>query len=208
MDSRSASTGEVDWTEDIFNTTQFEDSMMGESPFSNNAFNEYTNLDNYAESPGISMRTPAKASHDATAMNGAHLAQHSTSASASAESSSQDSASDSSSRRKRKVTSESPMSDAMTEQPVKQEETLREGADSRNIQQFDQVFTRPMHDLSLEQDAGMGVQYDFGSAESSPNQQRSFPPAASLNQHVSMPVTTMASQYQQSPVCVRLGCPR
>ena len=211
MDSRSANVGEPDWSEAIFNTTQFDDSMTGDSPFSNTAFDQFTNLETYADSPGISMRTPVKSGRDATTMNGAHLAQHSVhlpgsaSASASAESSPQDSASDSSGRRKRKVTSESPMSDAMTAQPVVKEDSFMDMGDNKNTQHFDQGFTRPMHDLSLlEQDAGINARFDFGSAESSPDQQRGYGAASSLNRHAHMPATSMASQYQQSPVCIHI----
>jgi len=196
--------GDVDWNDPVFNSTQFDDSMTGNSPFGNTAFTDFTNLESYADSPGLSMRRPSKAGRDAVPNAGAHLAQPLPlpgSASASAESSSQDSASDSSSRRKRKVTSESPMSDAMTEQPVKKEDSLMDIGDTKNVQHFDQAFTRPMHDLSLEHDEGMGAHFDFGSASSSPNQPRSFDPTMPLNPRMNMPTAGASSQYQHSPVC-------
>lgn len=194
--------GEVDWNDPVFDTTQFDDSMTGNSPFGSSAFNDFTNLESYADSPGLSMRTPSKSGRDAATAPGAHSAQQPLPmpGSASAESSSQDSASDSSSRRKRKVTSESPMSDAMTEQPVKKEDSMMDMGDGKTVQHFDQAFTRPMHDLSLEQDESIGPHFDFGSTSSSPTQKRDYEPPMSFNAQVNMPASTMASQYQHSPV--------
>ena len=179
------------WDDPHFNTgTNFQDALGGDSPF--NAFNDLTNLDQYAESPGMRLRTPSKTA----AQNQQGIVGLSTGPSA--ESSSQDSASDSSSRRKRKV-SESPISDPATETGVKQEDAMMEGmgqVDSK-VMQYEQYPTRPMHDLSLEQDQGM---FDFNSAGSSPIQPTEFTTAMSLNRQAHVPPATAAPQYHQSPV--------
>lgn len=183
----------IDWDDPTFQTTQFQDAMNSDSPYASNAFNDFTNIDQYADSPGIALRTPSK--------SGPHIGAHNQQppigvlARASAESSSQDSASDSSSRRKRKVT-ESPVSDPVTETGAK-EELLMDTGDIQKLQQYDQFPTRPMHELSLERDSGI---FDFNSAASSPIQPRDFNTAMSLNAQVRVPTSTMAPQYQQSPV--------
>nr|POF17617.1 hypothetical protein CFP56_13031 [Quercus suber] len=181
----------------------FGDPTVSDSPYAASAFNDFTNLDSYADSPGLSVRTPSKPRQLSLAAAGAHPHRpqqqspglHPT---VSAESSSQDSASDSSSRRKRKVTSESPLSDAMTEQPLKQEEIMMELGPRHNGQVFDQTFTRPMNNLSLEQDEVMGTHFDFNSAASSPTHTREYKPNMALN--AQMPSATMPTQYRHSPV--------
>lgn len=203
MDARFTHTTDEDvWADPMFHqASQFDDSMNTDSPYASTAFNDFTNLDSYADSPGLALRTPSKSGPDAAAAAGAQnpnatpkLHSH-----ASAESSSQDSASDSSSRRKRKVASESPMSDAMTEQPVKQEETILEDLnEGQKMQHFEQNFTRPMHHLTLEQDDNN--MFDFGGAGSSPTQVPDYSQSMSMNAQVHMPTTTMAPQYQHSPV--------
>lgn len=173
--------------------------MFGDA---SNAFHDFTNLDSYAESPSLSMRTPSRSRQASHVGQQYQQQQQSPSLQqpTSAETSSQDSASDSSSRRKRKVTSESPLSDAVTEQPVKQEDLTMDMGDGHKVQAFDQTFTRPMNDLSLEQDEAMGAHFDFNSAASSPNHPRDYKPHMALNAR--MPSSSMAAQYQHSLVGV------
>jgi len=77
--------------------------------------------------------------------------------------------------------------------------------ETKNVQHFDQAFTRPMHDLSLEQEESMGAHFDFSSAASSPTQQREYDAAMSLNAQVNLPASKVAHQYQNSPVCRSLA---
>lgn len=204
MDARNTPGGDIDWNDPMFASTPFEESMGGESPFTSNVFDNFTHTD-FADSPSLALRTPGRLGHDAAPATVAgaqqqHRPHIGMPPGASTESSSQDSASDSSSRRKRKVT-ESPVSDPTTETGmVQKEETLMDITNGLRAQQYDHVPTRPMHDLSLEHDDGMGAHFDFNSAASSPAQQQSFNPAMSLNQRVHVPPSTVAQQYQQSPV--------
>nr|POF11476.1 protein spt23 [Quercus suber] len=190
----------------------FGDPMVSDSSYAGNAFNDFTNLESYADSPGLSVRTPSRprqlsrAAASTAAVAAAGGAQPSLpqqhlpglQQTVSAESSSQDSASDSSSRRKRKVTSESPLSDAMTEQPLKQEEMMMELRARPKGQAFDHTFTRPMNNLSLEQDEVMGSHFDFNSAASSPTHTRDYKSNTALNAQMSS--STMPAQYRHSPV--------
>ena len=200
MDSRNLSTGgeSIDWNDPLFQTSNFEDSMNTDSPYASNAFTDFTNLDGYGDSPGVGMRTPSKSGPAATAGAQQPAQTAGQASSASAESSSQDSASDSSSHRKRKVTSESPMSDG---QQIKQETLTRQDTGNmQRVQTFDQNFTRPMHDLSLEHEERMSAPYDYTREPSSPLQSRDFNPALSLNQHVHIPSSGVGSRYHNSPV--------
>jgi len=191
---------DIDWDSPHFNNgMNFQDALGTESPY--NPFSDFTNLDQQydANSPGMTMRTPSK--------SGAVPQQGFTGLAngPSAESSSQDSASDSSSRRKRKV-SESPSSDPSMETGVKQEDAMMEmgHVDSKIPPQYvEQYPTRPMHDLSLDQDGSMfGFNSAMNSAASSPAQARDYGAGMSLNRQIQHghPPTTMAQQYQQSPV--------
>ncbi|KAK5118567.1 hypothetical protein LTR85_008032 [Meristemomyces frigidus] len=193
MDPRNMSmSDEIDWNDPHFNNvSEFQDALGGDSPYNTNAFNELTNIDQYADSSNMAMRTPSKS---AAAHN--HPSSMGLPTGPSAESSSQDSASDSSSRRKRKVT-ESPISDPATEMGAKTEDSMMQIGEGDPLQQYDQYPTRPMHDLTLDHDNGM---FDFGSAASSPVQPRDFNTAMSLNAQVHVPTSSGAPQYRQSPV--------
>jgi uncharacterized protein len=184
MDPRNMMGDEV-WNDPVFHTSQFED-MNSDSPFA-----DFINPDHsYGDSPGLTLRAHSNNGREQLQPQqlGAGLP-----VGASTESSSQDSASDSSSRRKRKVT-ESPMSETTTETGMKQDETRSMAGDMKHVQQYP---TRPMHELSLEQEQSM---FDFNSAAGSPIQPRDFNNAMSLNAQMRMPTSTMAPQYQPSPV--------
>ncbi|KAI7282093.1 hypothetical protein KC345_g3735 [Hortaea werneckii] len=198
---------DIDWSDPHFNThSEFQDAMLGDSDSPFNAFNDFTNIpDQYGadgSSPGLALRTPVKTGpqHQQTPLG--------LTTGPSAESSSQDSASDSSSRRKRKV-SESPISNPSTETGVKQEDTIMgvnaTTVDSK-IPQYTQAGvidhqypTRPMHELSLDQDSGM---FDFNSAGSSPVAPRDYNAGMNLNRQVNVPASAAGGVggYQQSPV--------
>ncbi|KAF7198018.1 Protein SPT23 [Pseudocercospora fuligena] len=192
MDSRS---GMGDWGDmEMFNNSNFEDSMPAESPFG-----IFTNLDGYTDDP---RRTPSKS--EATANAQAGQGQVPMVASASAESSSQDSASDTSSRRKRKTESESPISNPVTESgkaQVKMDDAKMSMGDMQPVRSYDH-FSQPMHNLSLEQRKSYGdsnmSQFDFNSAASSPIQAGDFNSAMSLDAQVHMPTATMANAAQFS----------
>ncbi|KAF2161228.1 hypothetical protein M409DRAFT_69854 [Zasmidium cellare ATCC 36951] len=205
MDSRGTpmGTGAPSWN-DMFNeTSQFEDSMH-DPTFENTAFDAFTNVDAYGESPmTYAMRTPSKSGPEVSAGAGAQV-------SASAESSSQDSSSDTSSRRKRKTNeSESPVSDPVTEVgrrngKVKQEDTKMHMSDAHQVKSYDH-FSQPMHKLSLEQSLSHGdstmSQFDFASAASSPIQTGEFNNAMSLDTRMNMPAAAGAAHFAKaSPV--------
>lgn len=183
---------DIDWNDPHFhNVSEFQDALGGDSPYNTNPFNDLTNVDQYGDSPGMTMRTSGKsaAAHANTTTIGLPNGP-------SAESSSQDSASDSSSRRKRKVT-ESPISDPATEVQVKKEELMMDMGEGDQLQQYEQYPTRPMHELTLDHENGM---LDFGSSASSPVQPREFSNAMSLNARAHLPTSSVPPQYQQSPV--------
>lgn len=196
MDGRSSTLGDasgINWDDPMFSSTPFDDSMTAE-------FNEFTNL--YVDSPGFTR--PSRDVTGATkagkhAQTVAHLP-----LSASTEGSSQDSGSDSSSRRKRQVTTESPISDAATEQPsvhVKEEEAMASfTAHTQSTQHFDQNFTQPMHELSLEHEDSMSTHFGFNSSAPSPVHHPEFGSALSLNAQISLPTSSVNPAFQQSPV--------
>lgn len=192
--------GAPNWN-DLFDSSQFDDNMP-DSTYENSAFDAFTNVDAYGESPiTLSLRTPSKSG---PAASGAQV-------SASAESSSQDSASDTSSRRKRKTNeSESPVSDPVTEVgrrdgKVKQEDSKMSMADMHQVRGFDHAFSQPMHNLSLEQSLSHGdsnmSQFEFASAASSPIQTGDFNTAMSLDGRMNMPASAGAAHFAKaSPV--------
>lgn len=176
--------GDLDWNDPMFNSVQFDEQMNADSPFGVNAFNDFTNMD-YADSPGLAIRTPSRAvdygsfsAVPAGAQNGQQQNRTQPS-STSVESSPQDSTSDTSSQHKRKTT-ESPISDPVAESGysggmVKQEQGDMDMDGMHRVQNyesnFDQNFSRPMHNLSLEQNMS-NPNFDFNSAASSPAHQR------------------------------------
>lgn len=212
MNSQSAPLGEnePDWNDPVFSNFQYSDQMSTGSPFGANNFGDY-NYINAAESPALAVRSPARTDQhpDITATATASQAQqsHARSAisSASAETSSQDSSSDSSSRRKRKNTSESPISDPIAESGysknhVKKEETVMDMDNMQSLQNFDQNFSAPMNNLSLDQD--QQAMFDFQSAGSSPTQHRDYDSGLSLNAHMKyQPSRAVPNQFtHESPV--------
>ena len=212
MDSRNMSLGadSIDWGDPAFSTSEFQDSMVAESPWENSALNDFTNLDEYGDSPAaFNLRTPSKSGPDAAAATaGAQLPTRAMpgQSSTSAESSSQDSSSESSSRRKRKTTSESPMSDPVVEPKMKGTPVKQQGPEMNRYQKlksYEQNFNQPLPNLAVDQSMGENSDgmFDFNSAASSPNLPRDFNQQLSLDAKMNIPATTAAAQFQQdSPV--------
>lgn len=195
MDDPNSGMGDdVSWNEILRPTSQFED-MTSDSPF-----NEFINAETtFGDSPGLTLRAPSKTSRELAGAVSMHPQYPPIPTGPSAESSSQDSASDSSSRRKRKVT-ESPMSDPAVEAGMRNDDTVMDMGVHGDVNQLQNYPTRPMNELSLEQEASMWSDWNNQSAASSPIQPGKFNQAMSLNQQGRVPTTTMPSQYQQSPV--------
>lgn len=195
MDSQNNGMGDdIAWSDILRPTSQFED-MTSDSPF-----NEFINSETtFADSPGLTLRAPSKTGRDLNAAVTLHQQFPTLPTGPSAESSSQDSASDSSSRRKRKVT-ESPMSDPVVEAGMKNDDTAMDMGIHGDLNQLQNYPTRPMNELSLEQEASMWSDWNNQSAASSPIQPGKFSQAMSLSHQGRVPATTMPSQYQQSPV--------
>lgn len=204
MDPRNSEAGDIflNWPEGFYpqEQSQFNDAMMsGESPYGNTAFQDFTTLDQYESSPGgLTMRGSTKLEVDNTAASVGMHVQHGPQIvpAASAETSSQDSSSDTSSRRKRKTT-ESPMSDATADNgtKVKQEDNK---AHLQQVRSFDRKFTQPMNNLTLEQQIS---QMEFNSAASSPVHTREGH-AMSLDAQMHMPVPSHMARFnpQGSPL--------
>lgn len=205
---------DIDWNDPMFSTGPFSDNIPAESPFGQSAFNDFTNMGEYADSPsGLALRMPSKAGLDATPGAQQHTPssrQHQQGmSSASVESSSQDSASDTSSRRKRKGnSSESPITETQEGTyggvRVKQENKdsvmdMGNGAKGRGYDNF----SRPMNNLSLDQGMGVGDEdmFNFNSAGSSPINPGQFDAALSLDAQVNMPMSNFTTNFNQnSPV--------
>ncbi|KAK3704065.1 SPT3 Dosage dependent suppressor of Ty-induced promoter mutations-like protein [Vermiconidia calcicola] len=186
----------IDWSDPAFSTSEFQDGMMAESPWGNTAINDFTNLADYGESPAANfgLRTPSKSGPDAAAPGGSQQAPHTLSGmpSASVESSSQDSSSDTSSRRKRKTTSESPMSKvAMKEEPGMGTNNYP------NMQAFEQTFNQPLPNLAVDHSMGDNTDgmFDFNSTASSPNLPRDFNQQLSLDAKMGMAKPAGAPQF-------------
>lgn len=194
----------IDWGDPTFGGTEFQDSVI-ESPYGTSAFNDFTNLAEYSDSPGFNLRTPSKSGPDATGAAGTlqPAPVMAGAPSKSTESSSQDSSSDSSSRRKRKTTSESPMSDAiMMKNVAVKEETPMELNSYGNMQAFEQNFNQTLPNLSVDQAmSDNDAMFDFNSAASSPNLPRDFNQQLSLDAKMSnLTANTRPAYAQDSPV--------
>ena len=198
--------GSIDWNDPAFSTSEFQDSMTAESPWNNTAFNDFTNLADYSDSPAaLNFRTPSKSdpsSNNPAAQPQAFPGAGSTPAESST---SQDSASDSSSRRKRKTT-ESPISDPTTDGgmrsvPMKTED-MNMGNNNYNNAAYEQAFSQPLPNLNVDASmAGNDDVFDFNSAASSPNLPRDFNQQLSLDAKMNVPNAGGAAQYARgSPV--------
>lgn len=208
MDSRNTPMGDggLDWSDSIFNDNAFADSMTSDSPFGSSAFNDFTNMGDYADSPGgLQMRAPSKSGPDAGASSTAQPQQAQPQgmvmgSTTSVDTSSQDSSSDSSSRRKRKTTSESPMSDA----DGNKEDSLLEMKAPPRMQVFGNNAKAP----GVGMDTTMADSYGFDfttSGESSPINPNYVTSALSLdNQIQNMKMQNVAQQFvkHESPVSV------
>ncbi|QIX01792.1 hypothetical protein AMS68_007309 [Peltaster fructicola] len=198
----------VDWNDPVFGSTQFEDAMPAESPFSGaggagNAFENYTNMSDFVDSPGsggLTMRKSSKPTLDfaPTPSNHMHMLTN-----RSAESSSQDSASDTSSSRKRKTTSESPASDAQDGHDKSRLIMKSEGMVDMGDRQ--QMHTRSAHiDMPQQQQhmSASNALFDFNSNASSPINPGAFDAALSLDEQVHGMMMPQVSRgfNQTSPV--------
>jgi len=192
------SDGDMDWNDPMFAST-FNDAMNTDSPFGNSAFDNFTNMNDYSDSPGmLQMRTPSKSGLDLATAPGAQQQQpppHGMTMMSSVDTSSQDSSSDTSSGRKRKTTSESPVSEADRNGGVKKEDSLMD-MDGPKMQIFGgNGMGNNMADNSM---------FGFGnpSGNSSPINPTAFDTALSLDksvQQIVMPNVTQ--QYNlESPV--------
>lgn len=196
--------GGLDWSDSIFNDNQFADAMNSDSPFGNSAFNDFTNMGDYADSPGgLQMRATAKSGQDMGVPSVAQPQQQQpkgmvVGSTTSVDTSSQDSSSDSSSRRKRKTTSESPMSDA----DGNKDDSLLEMKAPPKMQ----VFGNNGKAQSMGMDTNMADSYGFDfttSGESSPINPNYVTSALSLdNQIQNMNMQNVAQQFgkHESPV--------
>lgn len=208
MDQRNMSLGgeSIDWNDPAFSTSEFQDSMTTDSPWPN-AFNDFTNLADYGDSPAASnLRTPSKSGHDPAANAAPQPHGLAGAGSTPAESSSQDSASDSSSRRKRKTT-ESPISDPLTDGgmrnvPMKTEDMGMAGNTFHNNATYENTYAQPLPNLNVDASmAGNDDVFDFNSAASSPNLPRDFNQQLSLDAKMNVPAAAGAAQFTRgSPV--------
>ncbi|OQN99974.1 hypothetical protein B0A48_14179 [Cryoendolithus antarcticus] len=198
MDSKNANvyTGDMEWANDpAFISDEFNNAMNSDSPYGNTPFDTFTNMGDYIESPGgLQMRNPSKSGPDSAATAGAQQYGPSVKPAQSLENSSQDSSSDTSSMRKRKPTSESPVSDVGVN-VVKKEDSMM-GIGQNAIPYFGTGAMGP----------GMSDQDMFGfpnqSTNSSPINPTAFHQALSLNgqvRGVAMPHTTLPYTHE-SPV--------
>lgn len=209
MEQRNMSMGgdSIDWNDPAFSTSEFQDSMTAESPWGNTAFNDFTNLADYSDSPAApNFRTPSKSGPEPASNAGVHQQGLPGAGSTPAESSSQDSASDSSSRRKRKTT-ESPISDPLTDGgmrnvPMKTEDMGMGTNNFHGNAAYEQAFGQPLPNLNVDASmAGNDDVFDFNSAASSPNLPRDFNNQLSLDQKMNVPSAAGAAQFPRgSPV--------
>ena len=211
MDSQNTPMGDgMDWNDPMFNTSeQFVDNMNSDSPFTN-AFESYTNMNDFAESPGgLQMRHSSKPAHDVYNSFATGVQQQQPHPMAmpnfpSVETSSQDSSSDTSSGRKRKTASESPISEVDRAGNVKKEDSLL-GMDAQKMQLFG------ANSNNLKQMQGMNIQtsmadnsiFDFSGASStsSPINATTFDTAMSLDSQMQNAMQSVPQQFkQESPV--------
>lgn len=205
--------GGIDWNDPQFDTTgqyttdQFNDAMNSDSPFTS-AFDSYTNLNDFADSPGgLQMRQTAKAMPDLAGFaSGAPQNQPHPMAMPnfpSVETSSQDSSSDTSSGRKRKTASESPMSDADRINAVKKEDSLMD-VDAQKMQVFGANDSKAVQGMAIQTSMADNSIFDFSGASStsSPINASTFDTAMSLDSQMqNIGMQNVPSQFkQESPV--------
>jgi hypothetical protein len=213
MDSQNTPMGDgMDWNDPMFNTSeQFVDNMNSDSPFTN-AFESYTNMNDFAESPGgLQMRHTSKPAHDVynSFASGVQQQQQQPHPMAmpnfpSVETSSQDSSSDTSSGRKRKTASESPISEVDRAGNVKKEDSLL-GMDAQKMQLFGANGNnhKQMQGMNIQTSMADNSIFDFSGASStsSPINATTFDTAMSLDSQMQVAMQNMPQQFkQESPV--------
>jgi hypothetical protein len=213
MDSQNTPLGDgMDWNDPMFNNPeQFVDNMNSDSPFAN-AFDNYTNMNDFAESPGgLQMRHISKPAHDYNAFTtGVQQNQPHPMAMPnfpSVETSSQDSSSDTSSGRKRKTASESPVSEVDRNGAVKKEDSLM-GMDTQKMQLFGANSHKQMQMQGMNIQTSMADNsiFDFSGASStsSPINATTFDTAMSLDTQMQNAMQNLPQQFkQESPVSFR-----
>lgn len=197
----------IDWNDPAFSTSEFQDSMTTDSPWTTNAFNDFTNLADYSDSPAnLNFRTPSKSGPEPAASTAIQPHGLPGPGATPIESSSQDSASDSSSRRKRKTT-ESPISDPLTDGgmrnvPMKTEDMGMGTNNFHNAAPYENTYGQPLPNLNVDASmAGNDDVFDFNSAASSPNLPRDFNQQLSLDAKMNVPTTAGGVQFTRgSPV--------
>lgn len=212
MDSQNTPMGDgMDWNDPMFNTSeQFVDNMNSDSPFTN-AFESYTNMNDFAESPGGLQMRNTKPAHDYNAF-APGMQQNQPHPMAmpnfpSVETSSQDSSSDTSSGRKRKTASESPMSEADRAAAVKKEDSLM-GMDAQKMQLFGANNNhKQMPGMNIQTSMADNSIFDFSGASStsSPINATTFDTAMSLDSQMQNAMQNMPQHFkQESPVSLQL----
>lgn len=220
MDSHNTplADGGIDWNDPQFDTTgqytadQFNDAMNSDSPFTS-AFDNYTNMNDFAESPGgLQMRQTPKTAPDFTSFapgaptNQAHPVAMPNFPSV--DTSSQDSSSDTSSGRKRKTASESPMSEADRAGVTKKEDSLME-VDAQKMQIFG-ANNKAVPGMAIQTSMADNSIFDFSGASStsSPINASTFDTAMSLDSQMqSIGMQSVPQQFkQESPVSLSRDC--
>ncbi|KAF2478719.1 hypothetical protein BDY17DRAFT_305696 [Neohortaea acidophila] len=200
---RNMSTGadSIDWADPAFTSSEFQDAMLAESPWGNSALNDFTNLADYSDSPApSSLHPPSRSAVTNASAVDAPLPSLPQDSSMSAESSSADSGSDSSSRRKRKTTSESPLSMAPTTRVATIKEEARSGVNPYAEQAFSQTLTQPLPTLAVDENMTDEERiFDFNSAASSPNLPRDFTQQLSLDGSHKLIPSNSAAQFSRDP---------
>lgn len=216
MDSQNTPMGDgMDWNDPMFNTTdQFADTMNSDSPFTN-AFDSYTNMNDFADSPGgLQMRHNSKPAPDynSFATGATHNQAHPMAMPnfPSVETSSQDSSSDTSSGRKRKPASESPISEVDKTGTVKKEDSLM-SVDAQRMQLFG-ANNKAVPDMNIQTSMADNSIFDFSGASStsSPINANTFDTAMSLDtQMQNIGMQNVPQQFkQESPVSLRCALQR
>lgn len=214
MDSQNTPLGNdggMDWSDPIFNgSEQFLENMTSDSPRYNNAFNDYSGMNDFADSPGgLQMRHTSKPAHDYNSFaSGVQQNQPHPMALpnfASVETSSQDSSSDTSSGRKRKTASESPISEVDRMGAVKKEDSLM-GMDAQKMQLFGaNSHNKHMQGMNIQTNMADNSIFDFSGASStsSPINATTFDNAMSLDSQMQNAMQNMPQQFkQESPVSI------
>ncbi|KAF1827364.1 uncharacterized protein K489DRAFT_13935 [Dissoconium aciculare CBS 342.82] len=204
MDSQNVhmSDGSHAWAEGyMFTDTQFTDALpLEEGQFGASAFDDFTNMDTYGDSPGgLTLRAPGRMDVDPSETTLQSQRNSQNMMALSTESSRRASSSGSSGLPKRKST-ESPLIHPITSLGLntalqtQQQQRAKSGLNHFQTNQvFEQTFAQPMHNLSLEQ--GLS-RFEFNSAASSPIQTRD-PTAMNLDSQVHMPALVQLNRFDQ-----------